>query len=52
MASARAKPEQSPAVRSRPLTTLKMWIEGGSASCAQAIDSLRSAWINGTHMHR
>ena len=37
-ACARAKPEQSPAVRSRPLTKLKMWIEGGDVSCALAAD--------------
>ena len=26
----RAKPEQSPAVRPRPLTTPRLWIEGGA----------------------
>ena len=38
-ASSGAKPEQLPAVRPRPLTTLKMWIECGSVSCALAMDS-------------
>ena len=42
---------EPPAVRPRPLTTLKMWIEGGGVCCAQAIDNLQSACINGTHVH-
>ena len=41
-ASSRAKPEQFPAVRPHPLTTPKMWIEGGGGvSCALAMDSHR-----------
>ena len=34
------------AVRPRPLTTPRLWIEGGRVSCARAPDSLRSVRIN------
>ena len=48
-ACARAKPEHPSAVRPRPLTTPRLWIDGGGVSCARAPDSLRSACINGMH---
>ena len=49
-ACARAKPAHPPSslpfilpVRLRPLTTLKMWIDGGGVSCALPVDWLRAA---------